>query len=74
MATRKKTISRQRLVGDVLYFIKYHRQQAVNRLFPNSCDDYKQQWLDRDIFSFYAHLDIAHREMLIDMTIETYNT
>lgn len=61
------------VVDSVIRFLEGHKEQAVNRLFNDAADSYKDEWRGRDVFSFWVHLDSAHAKSLVAMACEFYH-
>ena len=66
-------MNKQNTVDSTIRFIEGHKEQAVNSLFPYAVDAYKQEWLRRNLFSFWIHLDGSNQANLIKMAVEYYS-
>jgi hypothetical protein len=72
MGSLSKTIDD---VDSVFRFLAHHREQAIQRLFPGQdagTEAYRQEWLARDSFGVWCHLDGDNRRRLVTMAIEHY--
>lgn len=69
---REETVKDVELVDEVISFMENHRQQAVERLFPDATEEYKTEWLERPTVRFWQHLDDTNRLRVVNFAREHY--
>ena len=56
----------------LILYIDNHKCEIVERLFGHATPGYQKEWLDRDVFRFWCHLDTANRHRVVRLCKEYY--
>ncbi len=59
-------------VTEVLHYLDNRKRRAVAGLFPDCERYYYDEWMDRNPFDFWGHLDLPHRRRLVALAHEFY--
>lgn len=62
----------EQLIDDVMSYIYNHKDLATRRLFPTASEGYIEQWIQREVFEYWRHLDSGNRVRLIRDAVEYY--
>lgn len=69
---RAKSDAATKLINNVLFYLDGHRIEAVEALFPNARVEYHNEWLARDVFGFWTHLDLGNQGELVRLAQAHY--
>ncbi len=69
---RTKSDAATKLINNVLFYLDGHRIEAVEALFPNARVEYHNEWLARDVFGFWTHLDLFNQGELVRLARAHY--
>lgn len=67
-----KAIDASIAVTSLLYFLKYEKEKAIEQLFHNANENYKQEWRNRELYAFWMHLGPRGRAQLTELAIKHY--
>ena len=65
-------LSLDRIIDLVLNYLANHRESAIQNLFGEACESYRDEWRDRDVLKFWSHLDLGNRRQLIKLAVTYY--
>lgn len=66
------TFRYQDVVDAVFDALEHRKALVIDSLFPGASADYRQEWLDRTPFEFWAHLDSYNRAALANEALRVY--
>ena len=57
----------------VFWTLDNHKNRAISELFGDVVQTYRNKWLKRGHFEFWAHLDAANKVKLVELAKEIYS-
>ena len=63
----------EQVITNVMDYLDCHRVDAVEALFPEHNDEYRNQWLKRSAREFWLYLDRDMRQRVIKLAWAEYH-